>query len=186
MGYPTPNNLPTERICRQIFIPDDARWLAVYNGIMSMLANPCVWEKIGTLTPEEAAEQAAEIYYQFVESECEGGTIDVDNEAVGTFKMFISASPPSAKWLPCDESEHGQLGYPALVAYYEDESIDLLNPSHGSFYTPNLSVALPMGVAASQEGALPFTGFDHILTNPPDGERIYLAMPVYWYIKALP
>lgn len=70
MGYPTPDNLPAGRVCREIFIPDDPRWLAVYNGVISLLAEAWVWEKIGILTPEECADAAAEIYYEFVESEC--------------------------------------------------------------------------------------------------------------------
>ena len=70
MGYPTPNNLPTERVCREIFIPDDPLWLAVYNGLMSYVTNAWAWEKIGTLTPEECAAEAANIYYEFVDSEC--------------------------------------------------------------------------------------------------------------------
>lgn len=70
MGYPTPTNLPAETICRQIFIPDDPIWLAVYNGLLSSLASPYIWETIGDLTPDEAAERAAQVYYEFVESEC--------------------------------------------------------------------------------------------------------------------
>jgi hypothetical protein len=70
MGYPTPDNLPTERVCREIFIPDDPLWLAVYNGLLSSLAKVWMWEKIGALTPQECADAAAAIYYEFVESEC--------------------------------------------------------------------------------------------------------------------
>lgn len=70
MGYPTPSDLPVGTLCRQIFIPDDPLWLAVYGGLISSLADPHIWEIIGTLTPEEAAERAAEVYYQFVDEEC--------------------------------------------------------------------------------------------------------------------
>lgn len=71
MGYPTPNNLPAELVCREIFIPDDPLWIAVYNGLLSYLMSPYAWEKIGTLTPSECAEVAALIYYDFVASSCE-------------------------------------------------------------------------------------------------------------------
>lgn len=74
MGYPTPNSIPTERICRTIQIPDDPLWLAIVNGALSELLDIRNYEAYGTLTPEETANQFALMFGDYLDSSCEETT----------------------------------------------------------------------------------------------------------------
>lgn len=130
MGYPTPSNLPTERICRQIFIPDDARWLAVYNGLLSYLAQPFAWEQIGSLTPDECAAVAADIFYQFLEG-CGGSPV---NNQIGQIVMFIGKEIPANYLAPGNGYSIEQ--FPILASMMPD---DLVFPEAGIFGIPPIS-----------------------------------------------
>lgn len=70
MAFPTPNSVPTTRICRTIQIPDDPLWLAIVNGALSELLDIRNYEPYGTLTPEETANAFAEMFYDYLASDC--------------------------------------------------------------------------------------------------------------------
>jgi len=75
--FPTPNSLPAEVTCRQIFIPNDPLFLGAFTGALLELTNPDRWEHYGAITPTEAAEAAIVILYEYLNSACEGGMFDV-------------------------------------------------------------------------------------------------------------
>lgn len=70
MGFPTPNSVPSDTICRTIQIPDDPLWLAIVNGALSELLDLRNYEPYGTLTPEETALAFADMFYAYLDSDC--------------------------------------------------------------------------------------------------------------------
>jgi len=71
-GYLTPDEVPTENICRSLFIPDSPEFIAIVTGALQSLTVPENWTKFGALTPEEAAEALYDMLDGFsIEGECE-------------------------------------------------------------------------------------------------------------------
>lgn len=57
-GYPTPDNPAGEMdfICKSIFLPNDAAFVAVLAGQIAEACNNWYWKQEGTMSPEQAAE----------------------------------------------------------------------------------------------------------------------------------
>lgn len=68
LGYPTPDTIPEESHCRRLRIPNDEQWLSVVMGALYALTLPENWQKVGDLTPDEAAEEAYGIFSAAYES----------------------------------------------------------------------------------------------------------------------
>lgn len=62
--YLTPDDVPETRLCRVFSIPDSAQWLGTFMGALLPLIDPETWQQGGTLTPDEAADEALEIIWQ--------------------------------------------------------------------------------------------------------------------------
>lgn len=88
----TPNDAPTETICRRIRIPDSEAWMALVNGALVELIHADHWEQFGTLTPEESAERAQAMFLEFLSDECEPEFSPSDIDGL---RLWFDASDPS-------------------------------------------------------------------------------------------
>jgi len=70
VGYLTLDEIPSGRLCRPLFIPDDAMWLALFGGALTELTLAYNYQQFGTLTPQEMADACAEVINQWYEDMC--------------------------------------------------------------------------------------------------------------------
>lgn len=59
----TPEDAPTSRKCRRVFIPEGMEYEAAFRGAMLLLADPDNWEKFGSQEPEDVAREFMECYF---------------------------------------------------------------------------------------------------------------------------
>lgn len=75
--------------CYPLFVPDDLYFRLAVRGAIWELTKPEAWEQFGTLTPDESAALALEMYESFAQSECEGGG---DMELIATAVLAADAA----------------------------------------------------------------------------------------------
>lgn len=63
-GYLTPDDVPEDRHCRELLIPNSTQWLSVFMGALLPLVDPASWQQYGTLTPQEAADAALNVIWE--------------------------------------------------------------------------------------------------------------------------
>lgn len=107
MGFPTPDAIPTVLGCRALFWPDNEHWIAVVTGALNLLAIPEQWDKVGALTPQEAADAWIDFFDMFCFQQ---GTCRVIGEII-PFAGFVS---PDDRWLICDGASLLIEDYPLL------------------------------------------------------------------------
>jgi hypothetical protein len=70
-GYPTPEDVPLTTTCRSFIVPGSTAWEALLMGVMMTLLDESAWQQFdGGITPEEAAEAWAEIFYSGYDNTC--------------------------------------------------------------------------------------------------------------------
>jgi hypothetical protein len=110
-GFPTPDSLPEETVCRTLTIPNETVFLACFMGALRVLAEAENWQQTGSVTPEEAAAAAFEIIDQAYNSMiCPVETVDTpywddstdvdDEEAIDDQPWYGKVEDPS---VPPDE-----------------------------------------------------------------------------------
>lgn len=127
MGYPTPDTLPAETICRQLSLPNDPVFVAAFTGALLALTDAAAWEAYGAVTPDEAAAAAFSVFNAYLSEECRGA------EMLGTIVAYITLNAPDGV-LPCDGATYQRADYPDLY--------DLLDAAYiidaNSFRVPDL------------------------------------------------
>jgi microcystin-dependent protein len=108
-GYLTPDTLPTDKICRVLFIPNNEEFIANVTGALEVLLDPDVWTKYGTLTPEESANALVDMFDKFCFSE---GMCHM----IGEIILWSGATAPDDTCLLCDGSVYARVDYPDLYA----------------------------------------------------------------------
>jgi len=108
MPYLTPETLPSARICRRLFIPNDIGILAAVNGALAELTESSNWESFGAVTPDEISTAMLEMLYEYFHSE---GCL------IGAMMPYAGLEVPSGM-LPCDGATYQREDYPELYAYY--------------------------------------------------------------------
>jgi len=64
VGYPTPEDTPTESTCLILNIPANSAWWSVFTGLLLVLTDESAWQQFdGGMTPEEAAADAEIIVF---------------------------------------------------------------------------------------------------------------------------
>lgn len=108
MGYLTPDVTPDNSVCRALFIPNDEQYLAIVRGALQELTFASNWDKFGTLTREQAAQNFVDMFDKFCLNE--GGVCRV----IGEIIAYAGSTSPDSRWLVCDGSEVLQSTYPDL------------------------------------------------------------------------
>jgi microcystin-dependent protein len=134
LGYLTPNTVPTDSVCRSLFIPNDEGFIAVVTGALNALVDPLQWEKYGTLTQQQAADACKQMFddFCFDRGRC---------RMVGEIIPYAAHVSPDPKWLPCDGASLLRSAYPDLFA--------IIGATYGSvdgahFNIPDLQSRSPM------------------------------------------
>jgi microcystin-dependent protein len=100
-------------------------------GALAELTHVHNWEQFGTMTPEESAEAATELYFNWSTS---------DMCLIGSILPFATIDPP-ANALICDGSYHLRVDYPIL--YQRLDPTFIIDGDY--FQTPNLTGKFPLG-----------------------------------------
>lgn len=154
--YLTPSELPTERICRQIRIPDDPRFTAAINELISRLGFEDIWEQSdGGLETWQAAALGAQMYDDYNRSYCMIGVIVPS--AIGTLPDHM---------LDCDGSSYARADYPDLYSVLDATYII----DADTFRVPDLRGRAAIGTGTGDDltaRALDDTGGEetHVLTE---------------------
>jgi len=112
MPYLTPNSAPETTVCRTLVIPDDTFWLSIVNGALSELIYAHRFEQFGTATPDETAARFAQMYDEFVVSEC---AVPPNPFIVGEVRLFAFSAVPD-EWLRCEGQSLLRADYADLFA----------------------------------------------------------------------
>lgn len=106
----TPDSAPTGFVCRRVFIPADAEWIAIVSGALIELIYDFNFEEHGTATPAETAAVFSELFEKWSK---EGQACKM----VGEIVLWAgSSAPDDAFWLVCDGSHVSSADYPDLWA----------------------------------------------------------------------
>jgi len=102
----TPDSIPTNRVCRMLSIPASSEWLALVSGALLELTKEWNWEQSGSITAEQAAEEAASFFMDYYEERpC----------MIGAIIPYATSTLPTGT-LACDGSTYNKSDYPALYA----------------------------------------------------------------------
>lgn len=90
----TPEEIPTETVCRVLLIPDEQEIRASVLGAISELIYPSNWEQVGAVTPQEISAAMDNMFWAFVESECQNVSVDIfsDQRAIDVDGGTITAN----------------------------------------------------------------------------------------------
>lgn len=153
LAWLTPDSAPASTRCRRVFVPDDEAWIAIVSGALVPLIYPEHWEQFGTLTPEQAAERAKEMFLRYLsEEDC----IDM----IGSIMPYASSAAPSGM-LPCDGGVYQRADYPRL--YEALDSAFILGPD--TFQVPDLRGKFVLGSNGSYPVASTGGAETHTLTE---------------------
>jgi len=142
MPYLTPATLPTDTICRVLFIPNSLDWLAQVTGALQELTFLYNWEEYGAVTPDQAVQAMTTMFDMFCFDQ---GVCRV----IGEIILFAGSTSPDVRWLLCDGSS-------VLRADYSDLFV-VIGTTYGAvdgthFNLPDLRDRVPMGVGGNALG----------------------------------
>lgn len=140
-GYLTPDTFtPTDYICGRLRIPNNQLFLSAVMGALADLTKAHSWEPFGTMTPDDTAYLALEMYDDFVMSRgfC----------MIGMIIPFVTESTPT-NTLYCNGAEYLRADYPDLYAAIS--TIYHIDADH--FVVPDLRGYVPVGVGDIPGGA---------------------------------
>lgn len=143
--------IPNTFICRTLRIPDDQGFLLAVNGALTTLMKSYNWEQFGTLTPEESASLAIDMWMDYIHSE---GCM------IGTIKAYATTTPPR-HCLICDGDLYDRADYPTLYAALEAAYI--VDADH--FRTPDLRGQFVLGASATYPVTTTGGAADHTMTE---------------------
>jgi microcystin-dependent protein len=109
MGYLTPSVLPTDTICRVLFIPNDEEWIAIATGALQLLTFADSFVLQGSLTPQQTSDRFVTMFDDFCFNR---GVCRV----IGEIVAFASTTSPDVRWLACDGASLLRADYPDLFA----------------------------------------------------------------------
>lgn len=95
---------PNKFWCRLTRVPYSLGFLMVVGGALAELTKPHNWEKFGTMTPDESAEAATNLLYEWTNSNmC----------MIGAIVPYATEYAPENS-LPCDGGTYARVDYPFL------------------------------------------------------------------------
>lgn len=137
MGYLTPDTIPDEKICYQLFVPNNRLNIAAFMGAVSELGQIYNWELYGEMTPADMSEAWSIIYQEMAESP------DSCN-MIGQVVQLASESFPE-NVLPCDGAQYLRVDYPKLYAVINNNLI----VDTDNFKVPDLRLKFVRGATNS-------------------------------------
>jgi len=107
MAYLTADEVPTETVCRALFIPNNREFLANVRGALQELTFPYNFVSEGGIAPEDMAAAYEPMFNAFCFNE---GVCRV----IGEIICYAGTTSPDPNWLPCDGSSLLRVDYPDL------------------------------------------------------------------------
>jgi len=142
LPYLTPATLPTDTICRVLFIPNSLDWLAQVTGALQELTFTWNWEEYGAVTPDQAAAAMTTMFDMFCFDQ---GVCRV----IGEIILFAGSTSPDTRWLLCDGASVLRADYPDLFTVI-GTTYGAVDGTH--FNLPDLRDRVPMGVGGNALG----------------------------------
>jgi microcystin-dependent protein len=136
--------------CRLTRVPGSLGFLQAVGGALGELTNPRNWEKFGTMTPEESAEMATELFYEWTRS---------DACMIGAVMAYVTTTPPPS-CLPCNGSVYQRVDYPRL---YEKLAAAYIIDGD-TFRTPDLRDKFVFGASVDHPLASVGGAAEHTMT----------------------
>jgi len=149
--------------CRLTRIPYSLGFLQAVGGALGELTQVRNWEQFGTMTPEQSAEAATELFYEWSRS---------DYCMVGAIMPYATKTPPPNA-LPCDGSEYERVLYPILYANLEETYI--VDGDH--FRTPDLRGRFALGSSGTFAAGTTGGAYEHTLTEQQLAPHIHSTLP---------
>lgn len=137
--------------CRLTRIPGSLGFLQAVGGAIGELTNPKNWEQFGTMTPEESAEMATEMFYEWTRS---------DYCMIGAVMAYVTTTPPPS-CLPCNGSVYLREDYPRL--YEKLAAAYIVDADH--FRTPDLRDRFVLGASVDHPMASTGGASEHTLST---------------------
>lgn len=120
----TPNSpLPGGNYVLKLIIPKDIQFIMHFLGALTDLAEEINWEKVGDMTPEQAAEYWSRILAAYEQEE---ETIPEVGMPLGSIVPYTGSSEPT-NWLFCNGGTIAQEDYPELTAVIDSSYKDTIN-----------------------------------------------------------
>jgi len=143
-GYLTPSFLPTDTICRVLFIPNNQEFIANVTGALQVLLSPEQWTQYGLLTPTESAGALVSMFDRF----CFGAK---GCRMIGEIVLWSGNSAiTDEQFLICDGTSYLRDDYPDLFAVI---GTTYGAPDGAHFRVPDMRDRVPVGQAASTDVA---------------------------------
>lgn len=140
MPYLTPDTIPTERVCRTLKIPADLDIVGAVSGALLELTKPYNWEQFGAVTPDEIAQEMVVMLNDYLESECEAGSmLEIDifyqraNQGVNGGAISANTQTPipfgTNGQFNAGNVSHGANGFTVQPGLYDIELFHKITPS---------------------------------------------------------
>jgi len=171
VGYLTLDEIPSGRLCRPLFIPDDSMWLALFGGALTELTLSYNYQQFGTLTPQEMAAACQEVIDEWYANSGECDTcVTPDGDplfrlnAAGETEQFDGGAfvTPYGDWalppVPTREeptSEERKCAAAANAVYVLEQLYEEVSDQYNSEVDPALGLAA-MIIAVGTFLAFPF------------------------------
>jgi len=149
--------------CRLTRIPGSLGFLQAVGGALGELTNPKNWEQFGTMTPEESAEAATELFYEWSRS---------DACMIGAVMAYVTTTPPPS-CLPCNGSIYQRVDYPRL---YEKLAAAYIIDAD-TFRTPDLRDKFVFGASVDHPMASTGGEASHTMTEAELVSHSHTANP---------
>lgn len=159
MPYITPETLPTDTICRVLFIPNSTDFISIVTGALQELIFNWNFEQVEGITPQQTVDAFMPMFNAFCFNE---GACRV----IGEIIAYAGSTSPDVRWLLCDGSSVLRADYPDLFTVVGT----VYGAADGThFNLPDLRGRTPIG-AGSGPGLTPrsigdsFGEETHVLT----------------------
>jgi microcystin-dependent protein len=107
MPYLTPDTLPTDILCRVLFIPNSVDFLSIVTGALEELTFLWNFDKYGTLTPAETVEAFLPMFNAFCLSQGEC-------RVIGEIITYAGDTSPYSNWFVCNGDSLLRADFPDL------------------------------------------------------------------------
>jgi len=154
---------PNKWYCRLTRIPYSLGFLQAVGGALGELTNPKNWEKFGTMTPEESAEAATELFFEWTRS---------DVCMIGIVTPYVTTTPPP-NCLPCNGSIFNRVDYPVL--YEKLAAAYIIDPD--TFRTPDMRDKFVIGASVNYPMASTGGEASHTMTEGELVPHVHSTVP---------
>lgn len=109
----TPDVLPEDTFCRVLLIPNDPKWIGAVTGALLPMIYESEWVQFEGITPEEAADRARVMFYEYLDS---NGCVDMANNCCEDVPRRYRVNPETGVF---QQSNNGGSTWGAMSGGFE-------------------------------------------------------------------